>query len=37
MTKECLAEKYNLHIPPKQDTKVTRKNNMVRRYSLDNN
>ena len=36
MTKECLAEKYNLHIPPKQETKVTRKNNMVRRYSLDN-
>lgn len=37
MTKECLAEKYNLHIPPKQETKVTRKNNMVRRYSLDKN
>lgn len=36
MTKEQLVEKYNLHVPPKQETKVTRKNNMTRRYSLDN-
>ena len=36
MTKEELAEKYQLHVPPKQETKVTRKNTMARRYSLDN-
>lgn len=36
MTKEELAEKYQLHEPPKQETKVTRKNTMARRYSLDN-
>lgn len=36
MTKEELAEKYQLHVPPKQETKVTRKNTMARRYTLDN-
>lgn len=36
MTKEELAEKYQMHVPPKQETKVTRKNTMARRYTLDN-
>ncbi|MBR0539064.1 MAG: hypothetical protein IJK36_02425 [Bacteroidales bacterium] len=36
MTKEELAEKYQLHVPPKQEAKVTRKNTMARRYTLDN-
>ena len=30
MSKEEMAEKYNLHVPPKQQTKVTRKNEMTR-------